>query len=178
MDRIFGKHRDQTIGSKGKSLKKRIEKVLKFGSKSNSNEPNDKIKSSSVKIRFKSFLSGEKAEHSDERKWLLHQSSTHFYSPVDGSEGDNKDKKIKNQQKKKSKETKDSKESEKKKKKNKSLVKRVGKITVQTCRYISMSGSPGYGFHPSSHYNYETQTYDYYPHTYSDAQSCSPSMFF
>ena len=175
---MIDKTRDESVDSKSKSFKKRIGKVFKFGSKSNRSDQNEKSKSGSVKMRFKSFLRRQRAEHSDECKWLLQQSSTQIYSGINESESDTKDKKkIKNQKKQKEKKNKEPKE-RKEKEKSKSLVKKVGKITVQTCRYISMSGSPGYGFNPTAHYNYETHSYDYYPYSYSDAQSCSPSMFF
>lgn len=172
MEKIFERTDERVIGSKSKSFKKRFAKVFRFGTKSNRSEGNEKSKNISVKSKLKSLWKRQNAQHLDECKWLLQQSCQQIYSGINESESDSKDKKNIHQkkQKEKRKEPKDTNN------KNKSFSKKVGKFTLNTCRYIGMGSAPGYSFNPTSHYNYETCSYEYHQYCYGDPQS--PSMFF
>jgi len=167
------------IKGKDKDSDKKKNKIYKlFICGSSQLDSNIKTGSKSSKNKSKSFWKRRfNSSKEEETKYLLEDNNYDSYTDIRLSKKGFKENAIK------TKEQKVPKEGKEKEKKKKSLLKRVGKVALQTCRYISLGSVPGFAYNPSVYaYNYETRTYDYdyasYGYYYQSSQSYSPSIFF
>jgi len=165
------------IEEKAKDSDKKKNKIYKlFICGSNRFDSNIKTGSKSSKNKSKPFWKRKyNSSKEEETRYLLEDNNYNSYTDIKKGFKENA---IKTKEQKVPKEGK-----EKEKKKKKSFLKRVRKMALQTCRYISIGSVPGFAYNPSLYaYNYETRTYDYdyatYGYSYQSSQSYSPSIFF